>query len=75
MLAVGAVFGDSGTLSRCDEHLNNLAHMLVWILYTPEFFVVPTLLSQPVTLLVTLWGMTSGQTIAVMRANSLDSNS
>ena len=77
MLAVGAVFGDSndGTLSRCDEHLNNLAHMLVWILYTPEFFVVPTLLSQPVTLLVTLWGMTSGQTIAVMQANSLDSNS
>jgi len=77
MLAVGAVFGDSndGTLSRCDEHLNNLAHMLVWILYTPEFFVVPTLLSQPVTLLVTLWGMTSGQTIAVMQANSLDSDS
>lgn len=77
MLAVGAVFGDSndGTLSRCDEHLNNLAHMLVWILYTPEFFVLPTLLSQPVTLLVTLWAMTSGQTIAVMRANSLDSNS
>jgi hypothetical protein len=75
MLAVGAVFSDAGTGSRCEKHLKSFAHMLVWILYTPEFFVVPTFLSQPVTLLVTLWAMTSGQTIAVMRANSLDSNS
>lgn len=75
MWAVGALAGNVGSDSRCDKSLNSFALMLVWILYTPEFFVVPTLLSQPVTLLVTLWGMTSGQTIAVMRANSLDSNS
>jgi hypothetical protein len=72
MLAIAALFGNDDSASRCDIHYNSFAHMLVWILYTPEFIVVPTLLSQPVTLLVTLWGMTSGQTIAVMRANSLD---
>ena len=76
MLAVGAVFGDSGNYSRrCDNSNDRLANMLMWILYTPEIFFFATFLSQPVTLLVTLWGMTSGQTIAVMRANSLDSNS
>jgi hypothetical protein len=75
MLAVGAVFSDAGTGPRCDEHLTSVTYMLVWILYTPEFLFVPTFFSQPVTLLVTLWAMTSGQTIAVMRANSLDSNS
>ena len=82
MLAVGIVFGNFeinsstfSTITRCDEPLNNLARMLVWILYTPEIFFFATFLSQPVTLLVTLWAMTSGQTIAVMQANSLDSNS
>jgi hypothetical protein len=74
MLWIAAVFGnfEINSSTRCDKSLNNFTHMLVWILYTPEFFFVPTLLSQPVALLVTLWGMTSGQTIAVMRANSLD---
>jgi hypothetical protein len=72
MVAVGSLLGNNGSHSRCDKSHNSFAHMLDWILYTPEFLAVPTLLSQPVTLLVTLWGMTSGQTIAVMRANSLD---
>ena len=76
MLAVGAVFGDSGNASRrCDNSNDRFAQMLMWNLYSPEIFFFATFLSQPVTLLVTLWAMTSGQTIAVMRANSLDSNS
>ena len=82
MLAVGIVFGNFeinsstfSTITRCDKEHDNLARMLVWILYTPEIFFFATFLSQPVTLLVTLWGMTSGQTIAVMQANSLDSDS
>jgi hypothetical protein len=76
MFAVGAVLSESSTGSlRCDNRKNRFANMLMWILYTPEIFFFATFLSQPVTLLVTLWGMTSGQTIAVMRANSLDSNS
>jgi hypothetical protein len=77
MLAIASVFRKGGATTRCDEGLNgNFAGlMLVWILYTPELFVFVTLLCQPVTLLVTLWGMTSGQTIAVMRAGSLDQNS
>jgi hypothetical protein len=79
MVALGGVLGDNeknsstfAITTRCDEILNSFSHMLVWILYTPDFFFFVMLLSQPVTLLVTLWGMTSGQTIAVMRANSLD---
>ena len=77
MLAIASVFRKGGATTRCDEGLNgNFAGlMLVWILYTPELFVFVTLLCQPVALLVTLWGMTSGQTIAVMRAGSLDQNS
>jgi hypothetical protein len=77
MLTTGALFGKSGTTARCDEKNNVVGLMLVWILYTPELVFFVTLLCQPVTLLVTLWGMTSGQTIAVMRmrANSLDPNS
>jgi Na+-translocating ferredoxin:NAD+ oxidoreductase RnfE subunit len=76
MLAVGAVFGDSGNASRrCDNSNDRFAHMLMWNLYSPEIFFFATFLSQPVTLLVTLWAMTSGQTIAVMQANSLDSDS
>jgi hypothetical protein len=39
------------------------------MLNTPEHIFFVTLVCQPVTLLVTLWGMISGQTIAVMRAN------
>ncbi len=72
MVAIAALFGNNGSDSRCDKSHNSFAHMLDWIEYTPEMFFVPTLLSQPVTLLVTLWSMTSGQTLAVMRANSLD---
>ena len=76
MLAVGAVFGDSGNATRrCDNSNDRFAHILMWILYTPEIFFFATFLSQPVTLLVTLWGMTSGQTVAVMQSNSLDLNS
>jgi hypothetical protein len=72
MVALGSLAGNGSSASRCDKSYNSFVHMLVWIELTPEIFFVPTLLSQPVTLLVTLWGMTSGQTIAVMRANSLD---
>jgi hypothetical protein len=72
MLSMGAVFGNFDTEKRCDEKGNNFALMTVWIFNTPEFFFLVTLLCQPMTLLVALWGMTSGQTIAVMRDHSLD---
>jgi hypothetical protein len=73
MMTVGALFRKGGSASRCDESQSGL--MLVWMLYTPELLFFVTILCQPVTLLVTLWGMTSGQTIAVMRANILEPNS
>ena len=72
MLAMGAVFGNFDTEKRCDAKGNTFALMTVWIVNSPEFFFLVVLLCQPMTLLVALWGMTSGQTIAVMRANSVD---
>lgn len=59
--------------SRCDDIVvSEFGFMFVWLLNSPEVFFGVTLVSQPVTLLVALWGMTSGQTIAFMRANKLE---
>jgi hypothetical protein len=44
--------------------------MFVWLLYTPTVYFVVLLLGQPVVMLVALWGMTSGQMLALMKANS-----
>jgi hypothetical protein len=46
--------------------------MLLWLLYTPQFYFALSLVSQPIALLVALWGMTSGQTLSVMRASVVD---
>jgi hypothetical protein len=54
--------------NRCNAKCYNIAsHILVWIMFTPEFYFAVVLLSQPVTLLVALWSMTSGQTLDVLR--------
>jgi hypothetical protein len=46
-------------VDRCSSCYNVYSHMLVYLLHTPEFFFSVILLSQPATLLVALWGMTS----------------
>jgi hypothetical protein len=56
-------------INRCSSCYNLYYHMLTWILYTPSFFFAVSLIGQPVVLLVALWGMTSGQMLAVMRDN------
>jgi hypothetical protein len=46
--------------------------MNTWLAYTPEFFYVVVFVSEPVALLVALWGMTSGRTLSIMRSASAD---
>ncbi len=73
MQFIGGTFGNFyDAVNRCGEKDNSFALLSVWILYTPQFYFLVMLFCQPLTLLVTLWGMTSGQTLAVMRANSLN---
>jgi hypothetical protein len=57
--------------NRCNPTCYNIAsHILVWILFTPEYCFAVVFLSQPVTLLVALWGMTSGQTLDILKARN-----
>jgi hypothetical protein len=72
MFAIANAFQDSGKLcdnyvGRCSPCYNNYTHMQQWMLYTPGFQLFILLASQPVALLVGLWGMTSGHTMAIMR--------
>ncbi len=51
----------------CSDCYNVHYFLALWLLYTPDFFNVVTLISQPIALLVALWGMTSGQTLDIMK--------
>jgi hypothetical protein len=62
-------------VNRCGDCYNVFAHVQVWLLHTPELFFAVALISQPVALLVALWGMTSGQTLQIMRASDLENKS
>ena len=54
---------------RCDPICYNMfSKMQIWLLYTPEFQLLIVLISQPVALLVALWGMTSGRAFGLMKA-------
>ena len=46
------------------------AHLLNWMIYTPEFQLVVVLVSSPLALLVALWGMTSKATLQLMKSNT-----
>jgi hypothetical protein len=43
--------------------------LFIWLLYNPILFFSLILVSQPVALLVSLWGMTSSQMISLLRRN------
>ncbi len=74
MFAVASSFQDTGIScqnysgGRCSQCYNSFTHMQLWMLNTPSFQLMVNFLSQPVTLLVAMWGMTSGHTLQVMRA-------
>jgi hypothetical protein len=79
MFATANAFQDSGKLcdnyvGRCSGCYNDYTHMQQWMLYTPGFQLLILLASQPVALLVSLWGMTSGHTMAIMRADNQNQN-
>jgi hypothetical protein len=61
-------YGDT----RCRVCNNAYANMLMWLLYTPQFYFAVALVSQPIALLVALWGMTSGQALKVLRARDTE---
>ncbi len=57
---------------RCDPNCHNVySQMQVWLLYTPEFQILIVLISQPITLIIALWGMTSGRMLALMKGAPL----
>jgi hypothetical protein len=75
MVAVAA--GLSNPTAQCDAYVNRCSscydvytHMFTWVIYTPALYFAVLLIGQPVVLLVALWGMTSGQMLEVMKANS-----
>jgi hypothetical protein len=53
--------------NRCSECYNTYTHMFVWIMYNPSIYFAVLLASQPFALLVALWGMTSQQTLDLMK--------
>ena len=49
-----------GTQWRCDPKCNNVfSHMVQWMNFTTQFQLTVVLISSPIALLVSLWGMTS----------------
>jgi hypothetical protein len=53
---------------RCSDCYNVFSHMLIWYLYSPDVVLSVVLVSQPVTVLVMLWGMTTGRTFGILKA-------
>jgi hypothetical protein len=76
-ITVAIAAGLSDPTAPCDTYINRCSfcydlytHIFTWVIYTPTLFFAVLLIGQPVVLLVALWGMTSGQMLAVMRDNS-----
>jgi hypothetical protein len=55
--------------NRCDPSCaySSFTYIMQWMLYTPEFQLMITLVSSPLALLVALWGMTSTSTLQLMK--------
>jgi hypothetical protein len=74
MFAIANALQNSGDAcpsysGRCDPICYNVfSRMQVWLLYTPEFEILIVLISQPVALIIALWGMTSGRMLELMKA-------
>lgn len=60
---------DEMSVNRCDTRFNVSSHVLMYLIYSPELFYGIALISQPITLLVVLWGMTSGRALEIMRGS------
>ena len=60
----GSVCGNS------DCPMPQLQLMKMWAVYTPELAQIVILISEPVTLLVALWGMTTPKTLLLLRGGA-----
>ncbi len=58
----------------CGSCRNMYAHLLNWMIYTPEFQLVVILVSSPLALLVALWGMTPKATLYLMKSSKRESS-
>jgi hypothetical protein len=63
---------DEMSINRCDTRFNVSSHVLMYLIYSPELFYGIALISQPITLLVVLWGMTSGHALEIMKSKHQD---
>jgi hypothetical protein len=54
--------------NRCSDCYNIWYYLSLWLLYNPALYFGVALFSLPLTLLVALWGMTSGRMAEAMRA-------
>ena len=52
--------------SPCDACKNVYSHILFWILFTPEFQQVSTIIASPLAQLVALWGMSGARVLEQM---------
>ena len=80
MFALANGLQNSGsTLSACPDNSglcdpichNVYSQIQGWLLYTPEFEILTVLISQPVALIIALWGMTSGHMLELMKGEGL----
>jgi hypothetical protein len=59
----------------CDASCFNVYELMrVWLRHTPEFQIMVVLISSPLSMLVALWGMTSGRTLQLMQSNRRQMN-
>ena len=59
-------YANSCSPSPCNEFKNVYSHILFWILFTPEFQQVSTIIASPLAQLVALWGMSGARVLEQM---------
>jgi hypothetical protein len=68
-------YGNSCSPSQCDTCKNVYSNILFWIINTPTFQFVVLLISSPLALLVSLWGMSGVKTMEQMSSQQSQMNS
>jgi hypothetical protein len=59
-------YANSCSPNPCNECKNVYSHILFWILFTPEFQQVSTIIASPLAQLVALWGMSGARVLEQM---------
>jgi hypothetical protein len=74
MFAIANSLNNSSTVceqfvDRCSSCYNNFTYLQIWMLYNPEFYFIIVFIAQNIALLVSLWGMTSGKALSLLRGD------